>query len=385
MKMISHPLQGAILVLFSLLILASCSRDMEVTETPQPEEKLTSDEQAFLRDLAKVDKDMDRFWAGFSSVRETPIYIITQPDNGIFLNPPNSEVPNSTPIQHELGMGLENFKAYRNDLMLNDLLEEMNAPSAPKLFDFFDHNYKFMGFNLTYDLTGNFYNDYKNRNGFFHPSIFYHELFHCYHNQRDDEFKGEYHIQKTFEYPINDASLPLLLLLFEVMIDAYHVEDIGEKQKILTYYVSIQDRLNMLDTTSENLVRHHGFYQEKLEGIARYIEVFATLHALNNNTIDDPTHGFKDFAENITQAVQVHQVYAFRIFYHTGAGVIHLLKELDYPNLEQDIFTPENTPFDLAKSMLSLTDLEIQDALETAKIEYHWENLVERSNFLLNL
>lgn len=384
MKIKAPQLNKTILIL--ILVLISCSKEKEETLSSEPEEKLTSEELVFLQNIAKVDKDMNQFWEGFNSVRKTPIFILTQPDNGILLNPPAIEISNSRLIPNELGMGLENFKAYRNDQILDHALVELNSPDESSLFSFvFNPSHKIMYYNLTYDLTGSFYNEYKNRNGYFHPSVFFHELFHCYHFENHEAFEGDYRNQNLFEYPINENTLPLLILLYDVMIDAYHAQDTDQKQKILSYYVSIQDKLLQLDTTDEKFIRHHGFYQEKSEGIARYIEVYSTLYSLNNNTLEDPTHGYKEFAETITESIQVYQVYGWRIFYHSGAGVIHLLKELGYPNLERDIFIPENTPFDLAKSLLNLTDSELKNALENAKTEYNWDSLVERSNYLLSL
>ena len=78
-------------------------------------------------------------------------------------------------------------------------------------------------------------------------------------------------------------------------------------------------------------------------------------------------------------------VYQFRMPYHTGAGAIHLLNELDFPNWEEKFFVPENTPFDIAKEFLNMTDLELDIFLEGAKISYDWDALVEQSEYLLSL
>ena len=370
----------SIFVLLSILILVSCSSDEETTPVVEKEE-LTFDELEFLRKLATVDKEMDQFWHNFHSLRESPIFIITEPDNGIFINPPNSELPMSRSIHHELGEGLENLNAYRNDEVRDFALE---APKLFALFGFFEYNdFQLFVYNESQLIedSGWFYFDYKNRNRNFHTSVFFHELFHFHTlTQNGDQFVGDNRIFAVADYPINEESLPLLLLLFDVMIDAYHVEDISEKQKTLEYYVSIQDQLNRLDTTENNLVRHHGFYQEKIEGIARYIEVFSTLETLDNNTIDDPTHGYGEFAENITEHSQIRATYANRIFYHSGAGVIHLLKELGFSNLEQQLFIPEKTPFDLASSFLNLSDPDYYDKVKNFCQDFLFSKKILGSN-----
>lgn len=362
-------------------LLASCSRNEKVTPVGG-EEKLSRSELEYMTDIMTVDAQMDDFWNGFDCLRAFPIFIITDSDQGIFINPPNSQLAQSRPIADELD-GFESLALYRNDEILDFAKTQL---SGDRFFAFAAYeNFSLYLFELQ-EPGNNFYDSYKNRNGYFHVSVFYHELFHVYQLIKNyDRYISESSEQNINAYPLTKETLPLLILLFDVMIDAYRQDSESQKLKFLQYYVSIQGKLDQMDTTQNNLIRNHGFHQEKVEGVARYIEVFATLNTVNNNTIEDPTHGYKAFTDNISSFSEVRTAYAFRIFYHTGAGVIHLLKELKHPGLEDALLMPANMPYDVAKAFLDMNQSETDAALEEAKASYDWPAIVSRSEYLLDL
>lgn len=324
---------------------------------------------------------MNSVWKGFECFNEFPIFILTEENNGIFINPPTSEIANSEQITSSL-LGGPNL--YRNEDILESTKDYLaDSPIFWGYLEYPDHT--IFVYHLS-EIADNFYNNYKNRNGYFHVAIFFHELFHAFQLlKNNNQFLGDFGQQDFLGYPLTSESLPLLLLLFDTMIDAYHQSAGDQKKQFLSYYVAIQSELEKIDTSANSLIRTHGFYLEKLEGTARYVEVFGTLNSIDNNTIEDPTHGFNDFANSITSSLEVRQVYARRIFYHTGAGAVYLLKELGLSNVEDLMLIPENTPYDVAANFLNLTSEESNDLLEEVKARYNWEDLLERSQFLLGL
>lgn len=368
-------------LLISLLYLFACTPDEEMMNENFGE-ALSAEEMGFMTKLLQIEAEVENIWTGFNCLRDYPIYILTGTDQGIYINPPTSHLTQS----EKIAKGIEGFATlnlYRNDEVLALVKQEL---AGDRFFAFTQYE----GFPLyAYELSQprtDFYSSYKNRNGHFHASIFYHELFHVYQLIKNNAlFLGNNNQQNVTEYPLTEETLPLLILLFDLMMDAYHQDDPAQQLRYLQYYVSILHGLEQIDPTADKLIRRHGFYQEKIEGSARYIEVFATLEALNNNTVDDPSHGFKTFAENATMFSEVRIVYAFRIFYHTGAGALHLLKTLDHPNLEESMLIPTNTPYDIAADFVEMSDSERAQALEEAKMAYDWEAILTRAEFLLEL
>ena len=369
--------------LIPLLLLPACSTDEEEMKEEEILEKLSQEEVDFMTKILTVEDNMTNVWNGYNCLKEYPIFIITEANNGIFINPPSSQLANSRQIENQLE-GFDNLALYRNDEILE--FAKMELSNIPINYYFANYqDFSLFVYQLS-DLSDNFYTNYKNRNGHFHVSVFFHELFHVFASIKNQEqYFDVLREQNLLEYPVTPETLPLLMLLFDLMIDAYHQDSNSQKTKFLQYYVTIQHQLNQIDPSVNNLIRNHGFYQEKSEGAARYIEVFSTLNTLDNNTTEDPTHGFKEFSNNLTTNLEVRQIYAFRIFYHTGAGAIHLLKELGFPNLEASFLTPTNTPYDLAESFLDMTDVEKSNALEEDKMLYNWDLLTVRSEILLDL
>jgi len=383
---------SAIYLLVPLFFVFGCSSD-ETTPVAEDDtvviveeelERLTSAELDYMTRLLIAEEEISGLWPDFENIRACTTYIITGEGQGILMNPPDSYLAVSRPILNELE-AYEEVPLFRNDILYDFAREEI---SRSWFYSFTEYNgLPIYVYDMTYwPTTNNFYFDYKNRNGQFHVSVFYHELFHQYSVFKNFErYIGENWIQSVQRYPITEETLPLQLLLFDVMIDAHHAETNAEKMAILQYYVSINHKLNEIDPTEDNLIRRHGFYQEKVEGAARYIEVFGTLNSLDNNTIEDPTHGYQEFADTISNRGQITIVYASRMFYHIGAGATHLLKELGFQNLDQAYMVPTNTPFSLSESFLNMDASARENALETAKSVYHWDALLERAAYLLNL
>jgi len=376
--------------IFIILLTVSCSTDEEkeiieeiiVDPCENFSEELSDSELDYITKILIVDEEINNLWNDFNTLREDPIFILTEIDQGIYINPTASQLEASIPICNEIG-GFENLLIYRNEAIL-----EFSKPKVEG-----EAHYAFAVFEETplyiYDITEepplDFYSEYKNRNGHYHVSVFYHELFHAYESKNHELYFAENFTQSFFQFPITDSTLPLLLLLFDVMIDAYHLENNNQRIKYLEYYVSIQNKLNEIDPSGNNLIRNHGFYLEKLEGTPRYIEVFSTLNSINNNTIDDPTHGYENYNLTISSNIEVRQVYARRIFYHTGAGVINLMEKLNYPNIDESFLSPDDMVFEIAETYLNMSNSEKENTLEEVKLLYDWDSLVLRSDFLLSL
>ena len=382
---------SVIYLLIPLFFVFGCSSD-ETTQIIEDDpiivekelERLTIEELDYMMRLLIVEEEIQEIWADFKNIRECTTYIITGEGQGILVNPPDNYLAVSRPILNEIH-DYEEVPLFRNDILYDFARQEV---PENWFYTFSEYNgLPLYVYDMTYwPTTENFYFEYKNRNGQFHISIFYHELFHHYSVIKNwDRFTGGNWLQQTQRYPLTEETLPLQLLLFDVMIDAYHAETIAEKTAILQYYVSINHKLNEIDPTEDNLIRRHGFYQEKVEGAARYVEVYGTLNSLDNNTIEDPTHGYKEFADNITRRAEITTVYGFRMFYHIGGGAAHLLKELGFQNLDQAYMVPTNTPYSLSEALLKMSASERENALAEAKSLYDWDALLKRAEYLLSL
>lgn len=378
---------NSILLIILFILINACSTDdtKKVAEVPAFEseyERLTQSEYDFILKLLKVDVEMHSTWNTFNLLRNHPIFIVTGENQGVLINPPAIELPNSRKITDEID-GYENLELYRN----NDLVPFAKAETNGLFWNWSEYNgYNIYVFDRTFEIFDNFYYQYKNRDGHFFPTAFYHELFHDYQLRTvPDQWNNPDSVQDINGYPVNEESLPYLILYFNMMIDAYKLDNTPEQQtKLLSYYVSINHKLLALDTTKNNLVRNHGFSTEKREGVARYVEVYSTLTTLDNDLIEDPTHGYKEYVDSLTNIYAAGGIYSFRMFYHTGAGAIHLMKELGYQDIENAMLIPTNTPFDLANSFLDLSAQEKENALEEAKSMYDWETILARADELLN-
>jgi len=391
---LKFPKRTTILLLLISCFLISCSNDDDTVQDAMVEDEevfyefLTDAELEYITNLLIVEEEKNKLWPDFNSLREIPIYIVTGEDQGIYINPSSTQLGNSRAIYNDIGE-FEKLNIFRNDTMLKFSKSKMGGNRFWGFYLYGEEDKDMYIYEMSEDIEAhnNFYFDYKNRNGLFHVSIFYHEMFHYYQfEQNGDLWLDEENGVLDFAgYPLTEETLPLLLLLFDVMIDAHQAETYEEKLRLLKYYISIQYQLIEIDPTENNLIRNHGFVREKVEGPARYIEVFTTLTSIDNNTIEDPTHGYKEYTDNIINSIQMREIYSGRMFYHTGAGAIHLLKELECPNLDQSFLIPTNAIYDIAKDFLNMTDVQLDVFLEGAKVLYNWDALLERSEYLLSL
>ncbi len=374
-------------------VLLSCEQQVisDIDGTNQEEEDiylevLTENEQEFITHLLKAELDIDILWPSFNGLREISIYIITDENKGIYINPAAPQEPKNIAIKNDV-QGFRNIELYRNDSLHQFASSELELITN-WFWTFSEYDGEdLLIVDLNYEDTNSFYYQYKNRFGFYHVSVLYHELFHVYSlSQEGTNYLGEGNsIRNEGEYPLTSETMPYVLLLYHVMIDAHQENDKEHQRKLLEYYVSIYKKLLELDPTENNLVRSHGLYQEKIEGAARYVEIFGTLNSLDNNTIEDPTHGYKNIGDNARNRNDVVTVYGLRLFYHSGAGAIHLLNSLGYENLDKDFLIPTNTTYDLARDFINLNEEELEIILENAKIEYQWGDIEERAIYLNNL
>jgi len=380
MEVQSKYLTVTIWFIISIMIV-SCS------ESAQIREELSKKEQNLLVEIFKTKEVAEELWDGFSYISSFPIYILIDRNTGFLINPP-LEAQNESVEIHTNNKDLSDQKIYRNDnfrYFVASVLEGDRWWATVSPYQGVD-----MFILQSRDQLGSkdFYLTYKNQNGFLDVSGFVHELFHTFQLQydRDKWFPTNTVLFKPEPiYPLNEETLPLQLLLFDVMIDALGAGSKAEQRKILEYYVAIQSRLEEVDTSPGKLIRNKGFMLEKLEGPARYIEEFSTDIALGNNLRSDPTHGFADYATQISDAEDMRWVYSARIFYHTGSGAIHLLKVLGFKDLESQFLIPENTIFDMADSFLDMKASDKLLSLSEAKMTYDWDTKIERAKYLLSL
>lgn len=391
MKIIIYKVKRVFFCITIALTFFACEQDSVVEDEviiieeqeDQPLDILTNNELEFITNLLKVEQDTDVIWPDFNGLRDIPIYIITGENEGIYINSVPSLESLNTPIEHDI-QGFRNIELYRNDLIHQFAVSHV-PPDQLWNWPIYEGRYMFV-LNLNYEVPDGFYYQYKNRNGYFHVAAFWHELFHVYGFTVDEDYFGIGNYMQNYDGLIlTSETMPYILLLYDVMIDAYHVNDQESKRKLLEYYVSIYDKLLELDATEDNLIRKHGLFLEKREGVARYIEVFGTLNSLGNNTIEDPTHGYQNVGENAIRKQDVIDAYGFRIFYHTGAGAVYLLNSLGYENLDQDFLIPTNTSYDLARDFVDLSQEELENVLENAKEEYQWSDIEERAAYLVSL
>jgi len=342
-------------------------------------EKLTVAEIKYFSDLATVYSHIDEYWKGYSSFMATKqIFIVTSENQGVLINPVDDFKSTSRLISHSI-KGFENVRLYRNDEVLALAKKEFETRNVFSFAVFGGQSTYLYKLN-DFSKSEFFYFLYKNRNGYYDVSIFFHELFHEF--QLADNNVFFFSTQDFDDYPVTEQTLPYQLLLFKVMRDAYLQKDMVSQTKYLKYYLSLNNKLESIDPTDKKLIRNHGFFQEKAEGIPRYIEVFATLNVLNNNTIEDPTHGYENYLNTATKKLEVRNVFEWRIFYHVGAGVMYLLKGLEYPNIEQAILS-KNTFYDIGKSFLNLTEEDMVAILDEVKVQYDWTAIqTEAAHFL---
>ena len=380
--MFKNPLKYSLPILF--IILLGCSSEDEITPT-----ELEASELEFLKNLLTTNQTMGEIWSDFN-LRVSPIYILAGEGEGFLMNPSATMIDASLEVTYEID-GLPEIPVYRNqeffEIAQQELIEARRFFAFPSYKGENTYFYKVDNtiFSQEDPDRDDDYLRYKNRADLAHVSIFFHELFHFYQFQQPNFFTGDDQIQDITSYPLTIETLPLQLLLFEVMADAFKAEDKEESRDYLRYYVSIEERLERIDPTANKLIRSHGFYQEKIEGTARFVEDFSRELALGNTTLEDPTHGFRTRTATITSREDVNYYYKFRIFYHVGAGAIYLLRTLDFPNLEEAFRVPENTPFDIASEFLKLDESEKESAFEEVKALYDFNSLEERASFLLSL
>ncbi|GAB5401498.1 MAG: hypothetical protein Aureis2KO_30830 [Aureisphaera sp.] len=373
------------------ILLGGCDSDglikeavEEVDEVNEPVgEELSAEELDYVTQLLQAEEAMNEIWRDFDSFRSSPIFVVTGEEEGFYINPPDTQIAVNRPITYEID-GLNSIPLYRNDLVRTYVQQNISS-----LLGYGFPNYAgndMFAFDTTHDIGDYFYAQYKDRDGFYDVSVFYHELFHLYQSENADGYFGdEEYVQSLNRYPLTTETFPYILLLFDVMIDAHLAQTPEDQTRLLEYYVAIQYHLESIDPTEDDLIRNHGFFLEKLEGAPRYVEVFGTFYSLNNDTVEDPTHGFSQYAAEITARTEVRLLYARRMFYHTGAGAIHLMNSLGFEGLDDAFLVPSNTPYDIARDFLQMTDAEREAALESAKVDYPWQAYLERSEYLLSL
>lgn len=360
----------SLLVYISFFLFVRCSDDKENIVITDPFEIKTFEKLNVMADAAP------ELWTGFDYLKTYPIYLIISNANqqkGYLLNPAN--IPTGS-IAPESSFGLN---LYRNDAFL----ETANAILAE--FDtFIDFYFEIEGndyFLIKYTESDNFYFKYKNQDDNYIPLVITHELFHIF--QIDQWMLVPGKIQDFNNYPITPVLIALQLLMFDLMEEVYQLENNVDLETYLKFYVSIRAEEIKLDTSSNQLVTNMALAQEWREGTARYIEHFSAFNSIFPAINTDPTHGWGAQLDMVSDETSVRQVLAFRIWYHTGAAVTHILQKLGL-NIETG-FAQGLTPYVIAKDFLALTDNELNEYLEMAKTKVTWADYVKRAEEIFSL
>lgn len=354
--------------LLAVLILSSCRPDddsVQYAETPP------FDRTVFSK-IGELSGKTSQIWDGYDYLSSHSAYLIFTEDDGTFgrgyfINP--AVIPQgSVKVDPAESDGLE---IYRND----GYFEEAAAELEGGIFSFDFEVDGVSHFLLQDNFFDSFYNDYKNQDNNYIPLVMAHEMFHIYQFANwavPDEW-----IQDIENYPLDEEMIALHLLLFDLMKEAYHAETSEEQLAYLRYYISIRAEMARLDPTETQLITTMGTYQELMEGTARYVEHFSALNSIFPEINNDPTHGWGGFLEAVDTSSALRVALAFRIWYHVGAAVTHLLAS---QNVEvESKYRNGQTPYQTASEFLTLSDEQLQYYLEEARTKVNWNIYQQRA------
>jgi len=135
-----------------------------------------------------------------------------------------------------------------------------------------------------------------------------------------------------------------------------------------------------LDPSSQQLVRNMANEQEKIEGIARYIDNKIGESVINGfeTSYSDP-----DYFSWIKDRNEMRSEFAFGIWYGTGAAVTYMLKNQEI-SIEADIKNGK-TLFDVAEAAVQLSSTQKTAMLEKAKNEFNWPAIEAQAKRLVAL
>ena len=352
---------------------SSCKKDKK---------EVTDFDKKIFKKLDELACEAEQFWDGFDYMTSRPIYIVYKNSagelyKGIMINPPNNLPKGTVALDVASDCGLH---FYRNDEYLKA------ASSALGAFGTFEFLFNVEGTNFFVAVQdekdyNNFYLDYKNVDENSLPLLVIHEIFHLFQNENWTYSSNR--IQDFEAYPLSENLLAHGLLLFQLMSDAYALSDKNDMEQYLKFYTAIRSKEIEIDPSEQKLVLNMGTYQEWNEGSARYVESFVAQKNIYPTIIDDPTHGWQGELDNASAGIVVRRIFAFRIWYHTGAIAIHMLRELGVDVVAE--MKAGKTPYEMATQYFNLSAAELDSTLEAAKAKVDWPNIQNRAKELRRL
>lgn len=359
-------------LLLALILPISCKKDDNEPMQAPPE--LSEYDRAAIGKISVIAQVAESYFRGYDFSYTHPTYLIIQSPvsddiTGYLINP--HVVPEKArKLTNQDSKGLN---IYSYDEETDEVRAAINDGLFSLDFTWRDRSILVVNFQK---FEGSFYLDYKDQNDNGIPGLFIHELFHVFQFATWDVSLHQ------DEYPVSLELLELSLLQFDLMTDAYFVDE-SEYTQYLRYYVAIWDKMISIDPSEDKLVLNMGTNQELVEGTARYIEHFSLKGTFFPTINNDPTHGFAEFLDNATTALEVERTLFFRAWYHQGAIATHMLKSLDV-DVETKFFFGE-TPYQVAKTYLAMTEAELATELEAAKAQVTWADYQTRAQQLLEI
>ncbi len=328
--------------------------------------------------ISEMAEQSTQVWDSYDYLKSYPVYLIFTDDSGnsargYLINP--REIPDgSVKVDPAHSRTLQ---VYRNDTYFSAAEATLDGGLFAFEFDLEGENH----FLMRYQFFENFYNNFKNVDNNFIPLVMAHEMFHMYQIDNWQEAAGW--TQDLANYPMDEDMIALHLLLFDLMEASYSANSAEEQLQYLKYYVSIRTEMARLDQTEDRLVTSMGTYQELIEGTARYVEHFTAAPTIYPSIGDDPTHGWGNFLDNVSNRSTLRTALVFRIWYHVGAGVTRLLVT-NGVDVEQS-FSQAKTPFTTASEYLDLNGEELTTYLAEAKTAVDWPAYQQRAKMLAEL
>ena len=362
--------QPLLALFFALLAITSCKDK----ENEEPGITLGSDEESILLKVGYMAQNVQGKWGDFDYFSHYPIYVIirstgTSDYHGYIINPPQPEPENLVEIELE-----SNLTFYRADDLLSEVYRQIDS------IQYVSYGLGLQGapyfFIQQKDESSNFYDDYKNQDLNWLPLVLTHDLFHAF-QFAEWSFPMVENVS-FYDFPIEEDLMSLSMLLSEIMAQAHTVEDQESAETYLKYYLAIKSALDSTDNTDEKLFTRSSSLKEYIEGSARYVEQFTALNSINTGINSDPTHGWQNhMMTGVSDSTSLRIVMERQIWYHIGAGLIHLLDQLHIP-FEQQMMSGE-VPYQIAVQHLNLSQEELMCNLEEAKLLVNWDLYVEKA------
>jgi len=358
--------------LLCLGLLFSCSKD-DGDDTNPNQDTVTMGEidKTFFSQVKKSADEYDKnvIWNGYQFSKQS-MYFVNVNSSGIpirgFVINPSKVIDGMVKIPDTESNGLN---LYRFDKEMNNLKDAL--ANGNELFEF------------THKIEGDSYyaqvyneTEVKDLTSI---SVAVHEVFHIYQIYGNNWQDAEGLLQDEKNYPITSELLPLQIMIGKIAEKMPQETNTNRIKKYLEMYVAIRSEEMRLDPTPQNLVKNMANNQEDAEGSAQYIEYTNAYNVFPE--FKDPFEQMH--LENLTKPEHVRDLFAFGLWYGTGAAVIYMLDNqgVDYA---KEIVT-NKTPFDVANDFLNLDQTQKEKALQDAKDEFNWTEIVNESTRLLNL